>query len=719
MKYFILGFYLLMSFKSYGQTELKGVVMDRDGTGIQAASLRLKNAKDRFAIADYAGNFILRVPDLSDSVLVTSMGYASRTIALADLALSGDNRIVLRRKALSIAEVMVKAEDPISSRFAVTKIEKMDIYMNPLAQGDPLKAITLLPSSTTLDESASPSLRGSSSARSSVRLNGVPLLNPVRLQSVSTQGFFSLFNPEMIEKQYVYASNPPLIYGNTSAGLVDVHTNRPPLNNQVQLSTSLANLGGLLTRNLANGKALIQVYSNIQFSDLLTGIQKNSFPTVQDFSSQDAGLAYHHKINRNMELKSYAYFINEAYNGSYHEHGYNGPLRARNKRFLTANSLNYYTSTGIFMFNAGYDVADSEFKYGNMRSQSDSEYLFGALNFKKFIGNSIDLQIGADLTINKRVFHDSVPSNYYAIAPSAANEYVHRDLLNSNLESYLYANWRLSTAFSVAVGARNNIPIAAQEGYLSYQLGLNYNPTRQHTVILGGGRYHNYGIPSMYLPKFTLMKSDQLAIDYQFKKGNLLLKTALYYKKETGEQQADLSNELLRSDGLRTFGAEISYEQIFYQYYKVALSNSFIQQKIAIDGQNYPGPSDLSYFVKSFIQYNNPRLFSVSLTYLTRPGTYFNRIDQATYNSDLDQFFPLFNNDYFNSQLPRYSRFDLSLSKFFLLKPIAVAAFLSVNNVFNHKNAMRPIYTADYRRFSYDYLQRRTVYFGAVWYLNN
>lgn len=53
-------------------------------------------------------------------------------------------------------------------------------------------------------------------------LNGVSIYKPVIASQLNNQGFFSLFNPEIINRQYVYASNPPLIYGNTSAGLVRV-----------------------------------------------------------------------------------------------------------------------------------------------------------------------------------------------------------------------------------------------------------------------------------------------------------------------------------------------------------------------------------------------------------------------------------------------------------------------------------------------------------------
>ena len=97
-------------------------------------------------------------------------------------------------------------------------------YTNPLAAGDALKAITILPSSTNTDETANPALRGSSADRTRIMFNGVPIYSPVRNSQLNGLGNFSLFNTEMIHNMYVYASNPPLTFGNTSAGLGRTNT---------------------------------------------------------------------------------------------------------------------------------------------------------------------------------------------------------------------------------------------------------------------------------------------------------------------------------------------------------------------------------------------------------------------------------------------------------------------------------------------------------------
>ncbi|CEN38647.1 conserved hypothetical protein [Capnocytophaga canimorsus] len=185
-------------------------------------------------------------------------------------------------------------KDPISEKFAVKKLNSLDIYFNPAANADPLKAITTLPASTNTDESANPSLRGGSPDRSRVYLNGSPVLNPVRFSRNDGLGNFSLFNTELIDKQYVYSSNPPLNFGNSSAGLVEIETNTQKISEFTQVSLALSNIG--LMRNQKLGKNnFTQIYANYQFSDAIIGLNRKSLDQLQHFSTFDLGANTHLK----------------------------------------------------------------------------------------------------------------------------------------------------------------------------------------------------------------------------------------------------------------------------------------------------------------------------------------------------------------------------------------------------------------------------------------
>ena len=136
-------------------------------------------------------------------------------------------------KINNLNEVILVSKDPISEKFAVEKLEKLDIYLNPSSKGDPLNAINTIPSSTNTEEGVNISLRGSSADKSKIYLNNVPIINPVRNSQLSSLGNFSIFNTELINKMYIYSSNPPLTYGNSTGGIVKINTKSPTEANNI------------------------------------------------------------------------------------------------------------------------------------------------------------------------------------------------------------------------------------------------------------------------------------------------------------------------------------------------------------------------------------------------------------------------------------------------------------------------------------------------------
>ena len=204
MRYFSIIILLLTSFLSFTQHTLTGTVQDKKGEPIFAVNVYLKSIPEKGATTDFDGNFNLTISNANDILIISYLGFQTQKILLTSIDFNKPLVIILKEDAQSLQEVIITAKDPISEQFAVTKMDMLkDVYLNPVSQGDPLKAITILPISTTTDETANPSLRGSSPNRSRVMLNGVPIYNPVRAGNLNNVGFFSLFNPEIIDREYV------------------------------------------------------------------------------------------------------------------------------------------------------------------------------------------------------------------------------------------------------------------------------------------------------------------------------------------------------------------------------------------------------------------------------------------------------------------------------------------------------------------------------------
>ena len=716
MRIIITILFLLNAILSFSQIQIKGVVKDKQGNPVFAANVYLKSEPQKGTTTNFDGEFTLKISNKNDTLIISFIGYKTREFSLSEIDINKRMLVVLEDNAQTLEEVLITAKDPISEQFSVVKMNMIkDVYLNPVSQGDPLKAVTVLPASTTTNETANPSLRGSSADRTRVVLNGVPIYKPVRASQLNNQGFFSLFNPEIISKQYVYASNPPLTYGNTSAGLVEIQTVSNLEKSQLQLSTSLASVGLLLSQKIKKDISFIQVYGNYQFSDAFVNIQKEKLPNINSFNTWDAGINFHRKIGKKAEFNSYNYFIDENFNGTNEQFTFNGDVSTDKRRIFTVNNLKFYSEKGVLSINSGTNNSKRHFSFGNMYSEQTTKQVYTSIDYKWHLLENTNLQFGISHDFHKNKFNDSIPTYYYALSPDSPNYFSSKSIHNHILELFLYTNWDINEKFTFSTGMRSNIPVENQQYYYSSQLGLKYRINNKQSFLLSGGKYHNYSIPNYYSKKYNLLKSYQVALDYSYELKNTLLKAATYFKNETGEQSI---NAFFHTDKVHTFGLEFFIEHNFYKYFKLTLANSFIDQKMTIDKKDYHGFKDFNYLLKTSIQYNNPKLFSVSLTYTSRPGTYYNNITSSTFDNQTGFYEPVFSEKLYTEQYKKYNRFDINFSKYIRLKNNDFIAFLSINNILDTKNQRLVEYNTNYSIKHFDYYQFRTLYFGLVWQLN-
>ncbi|MFO7827405.1 MAG: TonB-dependent receptor [Bacteroidales bacterium] len=715
MKLVIALILLSSSLLSVAQSSIDGIVKDKNDEPIFAANVYLKSSHQKGVTTNFEGRFNLYADDMNDTLIVSFIGYETRNIPLSDVDTSKVLEVVLFKKNKTLQEVIITANDPISEKFSVEKIEKMDVFLNPVSKGDPLKFITILPASTTTNETANPSLRGSSPNRSRVVLNGVPVYKPVRASQLNNQGFFSLFNNEIINKQYVYASNPPLTYGNTSAGLVEIQTIKNLESNQLQLSASLASTGFFLSQNIEKDTSFIQVYGNFQFSDAFLNIQKENLPDIKNFYTKDAGINFHRKIGERCEFNSYSYYIDESFNGYDQSFTYKGSVSTLNKRIFTVNNFRYSSEKGILSVNSGTNNTNQHFDFGNIHSEQQVSQVYSSIDYKWHLLENTRLQFGASHDYHSNKFNDSIPSFYYALSPGSPNYFSETSIYNHILEAYLYTNWNINDNFSFSSGMRSNLPVENQKYYLSSQAGLQYRLNQKHSFLLSGGKYHNYSTPNYYSKSFNLLSSSQIALDYTYELKYTLLKAAAYLKEETGNQTV---NVFFKTEKINTFGLEIYLEHEFFKYFKFSFSNLLIDQKMTIYNKDYPGPKDFRYFLKSTIQYNNPKLISLALSYTNRPGVFYNEISEGTSDPETNFYEPVFSDDLYSTQYNNYKRLDINLSKYIRMQKNAIIAYVSLNNVLNNKNEKSALYNSDYSDKYFNYYQFRTIYFGLVWQFN-
>jgi len=716
MKNALLILFILLASSVFSQKLLKGVVHNTQNEAVFAANVYLKNYKEIGQTTNFDGKFefILKKEYKNDTLVISFIGYNSKEIPLSSVNLNQIINIVLGKNLHALQEVIIKSKEPISEQFSVTKLEMLDIYLNPVSNGDALKAITSLPASTNTDETANPSLRGSSGDRTRVIFNGVPIYRPVRNSQINGIGHFSLFNTAIISKQYIYASNPPLTYGNSSAGLVEIETVNKLNSNQLSLSAGLAHVGVFASQKIKK-KSFLQVYGNYQTSDAFLLLNGESLPQLESFGSSDVGINFHSDFNEKTSLNFYSYGIIEDYKVNVNAFTYKGDAYGDKIRNFNIINLTHLLKNGRIAFNNGTNFSKTRFKYGNMDSENKRHQVYSSIDYKWYGINKLSVQFGLNHDYSKNIFRDNIPVFYYALSPASPNYYSDTTISIHNLETYYYLSWEIAKKLLLSNGVRTNIPVNKQKSYLSYQFSLKYQISKKQSLLLSGGKYHNYAIPNYYSKTYNLLNSKQLALDYSYTDKKTLITAAVFYKDEAGER---INNEFFHINHSYMAGVELYFESFFMKYFKFSLANTYLNQIIEIDKEKYNGEKNLKYFIKTSLSYNNPRLLNIAITYITRPGKYYTPVNNSSYKDLVNFYEPHYNSYINNLQYENYNNMSINLSRYFQFKKKSMIVFVSINNIFNTKNQSGVNYNFDYSEYHFNYYQQRTIYFGAVWQMD-
>lgn len=605
-------------------------------------------------------------------------------------------------------EIILVAKDPISEKFSVEKLGKMDIYLNPASNADPLKAVSILPASTNVEETANPSLRGGSADRSRVYLNGSPILNPVRFGRDNGLGNFSLFNAEIIDKQYVYASNPPLTFGNSSAGIVEIETNNKLRDEGFQISLALSNLGTMWNKKISNNN-FIQVYGNYQFDKAFLELNKKTLENLNSFSTLDFGANTRIQISDKLDFNSFNYFIDEKYDVLSNSLNFSSNAIASKNRFFSANNIDYTNNKTRIRYATLFDYGKSNFTYGNINSNVSNYQYFNTIGIKSKYTRNFTVQYGIESSIYYNHYNEVIPIYFYALSNTRSVIENKDEIDFYYIEPYLYLNYELLNNLGISGAIRKNILYDKNaKSFTSYQLSSHFEINHKNRFILSSGKYHSYTTPNFYIRDYTLLSSNQLALDYYFESHKFNLSSAIYYKNDKGDFRL---NDFEKYDKIKTFGFELNLAFPVYKHFRLNVSNSYIDQKQFISENKFNTALNLKYFVKAQLMYSNPTLFNCSLLFTTRPGNNYTSVNAGVYNTNSNDYEPNFNIP-FASTFSDYKIFDFSINKLIALKKSYIVAFASVNNIFDHKNQSSVYYNTNYTQELFNYFQRRTLYFG-------
>lgn len=707
MKFFFANIVLLLiCFSAYSQTiELTGKITDKEtGESLPHANIYLLSNYNYGTVSNKEGIFKFTIPrtDSVDHLNISYVGYTEQRIRIIrskDINLS----IELEPITTELNDVVVKGRRIIAEEFTITQINKMDVYLNPAAKADPLLAVSSMPASTTTDESANISLRGSNPSETGIFLNDVPVYDAVRFSQINGIGTFSIFNTAIVNRLQVFPGNPPLEYGNTTAGLISIQTDENiPEKSVNSFSASMANIGIFSTGKLGD-KSAYTFFANYQPSDILKFFNKKALEDLDNFHTYDIGLHLISQFNKNTSLKIFNYTNFEGYKFKLRTPSWEGVFKQDKKRNLTVMNFLKNFENSELTINNGLNFSTTKYIMGNMNVQPDNSDWYYSINYQHFIDR---------LSIKTGFTYDSRKTNLKAIYPlnAYAMDINHPTFLYDTItklivpEYYVYTKYKFNDQFVVGAGLRKNVRLKDHKDYLSAQFNFLYKLNQKNSINLSAGQYHKYYFPKEEYSRVTLIQSRQITLDYKFKSGVNELSAALFIKKSNF---GNINNLI--------YGTEVFGKMKITEKFLGQISYSFINSENKKEGLNYPSKFDLNYFFRGSIKYQFNNTLDMSVIFIHRQGTYYVPIIGSEYNTEWNVFEPLYASVENSERLPDYSKFDFSISKMFpVSENLSIIAFLGINNIFNTNNVRDINYTSNYSGSFQEHFSKRTIYFGGL-----
>ena len=715
---FLFGVLCFLGSAKAQETLITGLVTDLQGQVLIGATLNWAGHPDHGTAADFNGKFKLKIPAKGDTLLVSYIGFETyREFIEAEYSKELEIRL---SEGIQMKTIEVSANKALAEEFSTLKMEKLDIYFNPVSSGDPLKAISLLPSSTNSDETANPELRGASSDLSTIQINGVPIANPVKASALNGVGYFSLINPEMVGTMTVYPSNPPLYVGHSVGGLVDIRT---PEKNEIKttdLSFSVASAGALISRPIQEGEGYIQLFGNRQFSGLFKELNANRFDFLKSFGNTDFGINTSFNLGDNTRLKYTAYGIqenNEVLAGIFN---YYGPAKGNQFRNFHVLNLSQVKGPEVYSLSAGFDFKKINQSFGNLKlNQRHTQYFLSA-DMTRYINKNLSYKRGLSVRVEQRDLNDTYPAYYSSFGSDQIG--LLQSLQGSSKlvipELYHFLKYE-KKKWVISSGVRAGLNDAGQESkpYLSGQLNVNHKINKFSRILFGIGRYNKVLASALANENSNHLKADQLSLEYSLQNKNFEILIAGFYKKENYERSlwSVVNSGVLPVKEKIIKGAEIFIKYTPNDNWLFSISNNYLDSRAGHDNTIRLNPS-FKYMLKINLMYTS-KLGNIGIAYLNRPGRFYTFNYASMFIEDLNDYIPDYSNGVLENghQYGDYSNLSINYSKYWSIrKRYALIGFISLSNALNELNERNLYYSSDYSERFYEYYQPLTIYAGVV-----
>lgn len=676
--------------------QIVGRVMTTDGIPLVGANCWLMYEQTGTQ-TDTAGYFQLDFIG-PDTLQVSYLGFA--TIGIPIMRDTSLQVVELAEKQATTAMIEVRAERRPAKVFALARLNRLDVYLNPAAKADVLLAVNSLPAATNPDETANVSLRGSPSAATSIFLNQVPLYDAVRLDQPNGVGQFSIFNTGIIQGLDVYASNPPLYLGQSSAGAVSMRTSSTLTGENTTINLHLAG-GGVQVQRALGANTGVVAYSNYSNHASLKATNAKALRNIDNFSSGDLGMFVAHKFSERTYLNVFNLTILERYGYRISTGRFRGLFEQQKDRNLSVVNLVHQTPKGRLEWNQGFNTSKANYALGNILT---TVQLF-------------DYHTNLQWQWQKRAWNGTAALHYTVRSSKTAGTYplyagaleltdpfasYEQDLSWQTPEAALFAKRSLGAKGVFGVGTR--IGHDQSEQWLwGAQANYWYQLTARQQLTIAAGRYYLQTSPRSIAAAPWYNYAYQIAAEWSFEPQYWAFNFSTYRHWNNWEGQEN-----------PIYGAEATVK---YETYPLTawVSATHVRSQLLAQEQRYPSRYDFAYLLRIGARAQLPIDITLTINGLWRQGQYYVPLQGRAWEDEIAAYIPVMASATDGIRLPQYRRFDLGLSRPFFIGEGLLIVFFNVNNVFDHDNVQSYVYDEAFLQRTANLYSGRTWFIGATW----
>ena len=436
-----------------GRATLAGHIRDqKTGEPVIGASI-YSESPNIGASTDAFGFFSLTLPLGRYDLKIRGVGIKNtkRQVVLGG---NGKLEVEVEEDIVTLKEVVVEAEKDKNVSGMQMGVEKIDIKTMrqvPTAFGetDILRVVMTLPGVKTVGEgSTGLNVRGGATDQNLILFNDATVYNPSHLF-----GFFSAFNPDILQSVELYKSAMPAKYGGRLASVLDITTRE---GNKKKFSGS-GGIGPLTSRLTLEGplvkdKSSFIISGRASYSDwILHQLKDNNF-RQSSASFYDVAAHVSHEFNERNSLYATAYYSTDKFrlasDTTYHYANQNASLKWRHN---FTNQL-YSVLTGTYS-HYDYDITSSK----NPVTASQLKYAINQANVKADFSYFPNARHTIDFGVSSQVYNIAPGS----LLPQGSASLVRPNVLDPEkaVESALYVSdkFDITPRLSVSAGLRYSL----------------------------------------------------------------------------------------------------------------------------------------------------------------------------------------------------------------------------------------------------------------------